>query len=262
MKRAYADIAEGQIHYRTEGDGDPILLLHTAVGSSDQFSRMIRLLSKNHRAIAPDYLGHGESDPAPCEYTYGDHARSVLGFMDALGIEKACVVGHHAGSGVGVELAVAWPERVDKLVLSSLGLWETTAGVAVVDPPNFTSRVELQPDGSHLLEWWRRADLWGNRPPEMVEERVTEYVKAGPRGEEIHWAGRAYDARPSLPRIKCPTLVIAAVDDPFYFVAEEVHSLIPGSALLSIEKGAIDLERAMPKEFAEAVLGFLGAPGF
>jgi len=56
MKRAYTDIPEGQIHYRIEGSGEPILLLHMAVSSSDEFSRTMHFLSKKYRAIAIDFL--------------------------------------------------------------------------------------------------------------------------------------------------------------------------------------------------------------
>ena len=63
MKRAYADIPEGQIHYRIEGDGDPILLLHMAVASSDEYTRVMHFLSQRYRAIALDFLGTGDSDP-------------------------------------------------------------------------------------------------------------------------------------------------------------------------------------------------------
>lgn len=59
MKRAYADIPEGQIHYRIEGSGEPILLLHMAVSSSDEFSRAMHFLSKKYQAIAMDFLGAG-----------------------------------------------------------------------------------------------------------------------------------------------------------------------------------------------------------
>ena len=46
MKKAYADIPEGQMHYRIEGTGEPILLLHAAVSSSDEYARVIPFLSK------------------------------------------------------------------------------------------------------------------------------------------------------------------------------------------------------------------------
>ena len=258
MKRGYADLPEGQMHYLSEGDGPALLLLHAAVTSSGEFARVIPFLSGAYRAVAPDFLGQGDSGPAPYRYEYLDHARTVLSFMDALGIEKASIVGHHAGALIGAELAIASPGRVDKLVLSGVALWQTSDGAAVVDPPNFTGQVEIHADGSHLMEWWRRASLWGD-PLEIVEERLLEYVKAGPKGEEAHWAGRAYDARPRLPLIGCPTLVLCGTDDPFYPMAEDVKDLIPNSRLTIVEKGPIHIDRVMPEEFAAAILSFLRA---
>jgi pimeloyl-ACP methyl ester carboxylesterase len=208
MKRAYADIPEGQIHYRGEGSGDPILLLHAAVTSSDEYTRVIPFLSKTYHAIAMDFLGNGDSDPAPYPYQISDHARTVVSFMDSLGIKKASIVSHSVGTKVAVEFAVTWPDRINKLVLCGLGIRpEPGEGVPFKEPPNFTTAVEIKPDGSHLMEWWRRATLWGD-PPEIAEERLLEYVKAGPRGEEIHWAGAAYDPKVKLSLINCPTMVL------------------------------------------------------
>ena len=260
MKRAYADIPEGQIFYRIDGNGEPVLLLHAGVTSSDEYTRVIPFLSKTYCAIAPDFLGNGDSDPARYPYDIFDHARTVVNFMDCLGIKKAIVVGQHAGAKVGIELAVTWPERVNKLVLSSTGYYPAAGEAkAITDPPNFTSAVELKPDGSHLMEWWRRSALWGH-PLDIVEARFLEYVKAGPRGEEIHWAGRNYDSRPKFPFIKCPTLVLSATHDPMCAVAEDVKRLIPKSKLTIIENGPIDVNRVWPKEFAAAVLSFLNTP--
>ena len=256
MKRAYADTREGQIHYRIEGNGEPILLLHMAEGSSDEYTRVIPFLSKKYCTIAMDFLGHGESDKPPYPYQILDHARTVVSFMDYLGIKHANVVGHHIGSKIATELAVTSPARVDKLVLSSLGYWGKTSN----NPPDFTGLVEIKPDGSHLMEWWRRASLWGD-PPNIVEERVLEYIKAGPRGVEMHRAGRVYDPGPRLALISCPTLVLSATHDPFYSVAEDIKRLVPKSKLAIIENGPPWIDRIMPKEFAEVILGFLNAAG-
>ena len=59
MKKAYVDIPEGQIHYRIEGSGEPVLLLHAAVTSSDEYTRVIPFLAKTYCAIAMDFLGNG-----------------------------------------------------------------------------------------------------------------------------------------------------------------------------------------------------------
>ncbi|MGP8080558.1 MAG: alpha/beta fold hydrolase [Dehalococcoidales bacterium] len=262
MKRAYADIPEGQIHYRIEGDGLPILLLHMAVASSDEFLRAMHFLSRKYQAIAMDFLGAGDSDPAPYAYQIPDHARTVISFMDALGIKKANIVGHHLGSIVAAETQITWPKRVNKLVLSGLGYRpEPGEGIAFKDPPNFMSRVEIKADGSHLIEWWRRSALWGDYSPEILEERVLEYIKAGPRGEEEHSTATAYDLKHRLPLITCPTLVLTATFDPFFSGAEKVMRSIPDSKLAIIENGPIYLDRAMPQQFAEAILNFLNTDG-
>jgi pimeloyl-ACP methyl ester carboxylesterase len=179
--------------------------------------------------------------------------------MDSIGIKKANVVGQHFGGKVGLEMAVTRPERVSKLVLSSIGYPEAEELKTNNETLNFTNQVEIKADGSHLMEWWRRANLWGH-PLDIVEDRFLEYVKAGPRGEEIHWAGN-YDPRPKLPLVRCPTLVLSATHDPMCAVAENIHRLIPKSKLTIIENGPIDIDRVWPKEFAEAVLSFLNTTG-
>jgi pimeloyl-ACP methyl ester carboxylesterase len=260
MKRAYADIPEGQIFYRFEGSGEPVLLLHAGVTSSGEYIKVIPFLSKNYRVIAPDFLGNGDSDPAPFAYDIIDHARTMVHLMDILGIKKAAVVGQHVGGKIGLEMAVTWLERVSKLVLSSPNYPEAEDEKSVKDPPNFMGRVEIKADGSHLMEWWRRSALWGH-PLDITHDRAVEYVKAGPRGEEIHWAGGAYDPRPRLPLVKCPTLVFSATHDPFCGMAETVHKLTPGSKLIILENGPIDIDRLWPKKFAGVVLNFLNAAG-
>jgi pimeloyl-ACP methyl ester carboxylesterase len=259
MKRAYADIPEGQIHYRVEGNGNPVLLLHMAVASSDEYSRVMHFLAPMYRAIALDFLGAGDSDPAPYAYQVIDHAKTVVNFMDSIGIKKASIIGQFNGAMIAAEVAINWPERVDKLVLAGTGFWEESEAISLNEPPNFTTKVEIKPDGSHLLEWWRRACLWGNYSLDILEERVLEYIKAGPRGEEAHWAGAAYDLKPRLPLITCPTLVLNAPGYPFHYLAKDVNNLIPDSKLTTIQNGPMYLDRAMPKEFAESIMDFLSS---
>jgi pimeloyl-ACP methyl ester carboxylesterase len=228
-----------------------------SVASSDEFTRPMHILSKSFRVIAPDFLGAGDSDPSPYAYEIEDHARTILSFMDALGIKKAVIGGHHLGATVGMEMQITHPERVSKLVLSGFGYHpEPEEGIMFKDPPNLSKPVEIKKDGSHLLEWWRRAGLWGGEP-EILEERVLEYVKAGPRGEEEHHAGEHYNPKAKLPLVTCPLLVIFETEDPFYVVAEGVKKLVPQAKFTTIQNGPIYVDRIMPKEFAGAILDFL-----
>jgi pimeloyl-ACP methyl ester carboxylesterase len=260
MKRAFASIKEGQVHYRVTGSGEPLLMLHAAVSSSNEFSRVMPFLASNYRAFAMDFLGNGDSDPAPFQYQMIDHARTAIAFLDSLGIEKVNVLGKNAGANVAAELAINWPNRVNKLILSSAGYFpEADEGIVMSGHPDFktfTGRVEIKPDGSHLMEWWRRAAFWG-APPDILEERVIDYVKAGPRGEEIHWASGNYDVKRRFPLINCSTLVLSGTLDPFYPVAQKVKILLPRGKITFIADGSIYVTRVMPEEYARAVLNFL-----
>jgi pimeloyl-ACP methyl ester carboxylesterase len=178
--------------------------------------------------------------------------------MDALGIKKATVVGQFNGAMIAVEVAVNWPERVKNLVMAGIGFWDVSEAIALNEPANFTTTVELKKDGSHLMEWWRRACLWGDYPVEILEERFIEYIKAGTRGEEGHWAGGNYNSKYRLPLITRPTLIIDAPGYPLHSRSNIVQKMIPNSKFVTIENGPMYLDRAMPKEVAKAILDFMG----
>jgi len=68
MTKGYVDIPEGQVFYRTEGSGEPLLLIHQRPFSSEEYSPMIPILAQSCRVLAIDTLGHGYSDNPPREY--------------------------------------------------------------------------------------------------------------------------------------------------------------------------------------------------
>jgi pimeloyl-ACP methyl ester carboxylesterase len=265
MKKGYTDIPEGQMHYRIEGTGEPLLLLHSAVRSSAEYNRLIPFLSKDYCAIAIDLLGHGESDPAPYPYLALDHAKTVINFLDSLNIRKASIVGHNNGSVIAAEVQINWPDRVNKLILSGLGfLHESGEGRSAKEIEEFNktfiAAVEIKPDGSHVMEWWRRANLWGD-PPELAEERFLEYVQAGPRGEELHWVNEknVWDPMEKLPLINCPTLILQGTQHTGLGAvgAAKMAKLLPKGKWAVIENGPMHMNVRMPKEFAEPILNFL-----
>ena len=262
MRRAYIDVPEGQLHYRTEGNGEVVMLLHMAGSSGAEYKDVIPYLSKTRCAMAIDFLGFGESDPAPRKYQVEDHARTVLNVMDSLGIKKASLVGDHTGSEIGVEVAVTNPGRVDKLILSCLPLFKTEEDFIAHSTKQAYTPVTIEPDGGHLMEWWRRATRYGD-PIEIADERVLDYHKAGARGEEIHEAAFAYvpKLREKLPKLKCPTLVMCGTQDHFCSSQEDVCRLILRSKLKIMENGPVLITRVKPEMFAGAVLDFLEEPG-
>ena len=117
MKRLFADTEEGQIHYRTEGNGESVLLLHKASLSSDEYTEILPLIGKKFRAIAVDILGCGNSDQPKFKPQIEDYARNIIQFLDTLKIGKTDIVGRLFGASIAVEIATVYPARVNKLVL-------------------------------------------------------------------------------------------------------------------------------------------------
>jgi len=108
-----------RLRYAQRGDreGEAIIFLHAYADSWYWFSRVLPLISYEYHALAPDQRGHGESDKPRCCYTTDDFAADVNAFMDAVGVEKATLVGHSSGGLIAQRVALSYPHRVGRLVL-------------------------------------------------------------------------------------------------------------------------------------------------
>jgi pimeloyl-ACP methyl ester carboxylesterase len=123
-------VANGiRTNYLEDGkESDPtVLLVHGSgpgVTSYANWRLVIPALAENFHVIAPDMVGFGYSDrPEDVQYGLDTWADQTVGLMDALGIEKAHLVGNSFGGGIGLRIATKHPDRVDKLVLmGSMGV--------------------------------------------------------------------------------------------------------------------------------------------
>jgi pimeloyl-ACP methyl ester carboxylesterase len=77
---------------------------------------VLPLLSFEYHALAPDQRGHGDLDKPTCCYTADDCAADVDAFMEALGLEKATLVGHSSGGLIAQRVALSYPHRIGRLV--------------------------------------------------------------------------------------------------------------------------------------------------
>lgn len=258
MKRAYVDTPEGQIYYRTEGNGEPVLFLHKASLSSDEFMELIPLVSKKYRAIAIDALGCGNSDQPTFKPQIEDYARNVIHVIDALKIEKTNIVGRLFGASIAVEIATANPQMVEKLILCDL-LHVEPEVLKKAEQEFRNETVVFKEDGSHLIKVWngRRA-----QPPiqlEMAQRATVEYLKSdlGRRAGESHHAKFSYDVGPRLTKIKKPVLLLYSERSGFYNRLEATKKLIPGCSAKLIKGTESFPTWEKPEEYAQAILEFL-----
>lgn len=121
------------------GKGPVVLLLHGLGCDHTTWEPVIESLSRRYTVIAPDLLGHGQSDKPRADYTLGGYANGMRDLLTVLGIEKVTVIGHSFGGGVAMQFAYQFPERTERLMLvASGGLGpEVSPAIRAISTPGF-----------------------------------------------------------------------------------------------------------------------------
>ncbi|WP_198652263.1 alpha/beta fold hydrolase [Nocardioides allogilvus] len=125
-------------NYHDEGSGPPVVLIHGSgpgVSAWANWRLTLPALAENFRVLAPDVLGFGytERPSNPC-YDLEVWTGHLLGFLDALELDRVSLVGNSFGGALALSIATRFPDRVDKLVLmGSVGVpFELTPGLDAV----------------------------------------------------------------------------------------------------------------------------------
>ncbi len=108
-----------EIYYETSGSGEPLVLISGLGYPLWQWHKMIPILAEHFRVIAFDNRGVGQTDKPAGPYSARMLAADTAGLLEALGVEKAVVMGHSMGGFVAQAMALDFPEKVGKLVLCS-----------------------------------------------------------------------------------------------------------------------------------------------
>ncbi|MFJ6543462.1 alpha/beta fold hydrolase [Streptomyces sp. NPDC091385] len=225
VSQCFVDVGTVRLAYRVSGppDAPPVVLLPALGEVADDWDAVAAELAGGRRVYALDLRGHGDSD-WPGEYSVELMRADVLGFLDALGLERADLVGHSLGGLVACLFAAAHPGRVARLVLEDIGVPRPRPAVT-----------PERPDGELRFDW-------------AMVRAVRAQIDTPPAG----WA--------AAPRgITATTLVVAGGPQshvPQDAVAE-LARLIPGARLVTIPVGHL-VHHAAPKAFTGAVAAFLG----
>ncbi|MGW4796016.1 alpha/beta fold hydrolase [Nonomuraea sp. NPDC004297] len=264
IRYGYADTPFGQLHYAEQGTGRPLLLLHQTPRSWDEFRELVPLLADGRRVIAMDMIGFGGSAKVPGPHTIELFATGALALLDALGIDRTDLLGHHTGGVVAVEIAASAPGRVDRLVLSSTPWADSRYRAGHADEPKVDNAVSA-PDGSHLRALWDQRRPYYPRPgTDLLDRFLHDALTPGLDPAEGHRACSRYYMEDKIGLITAPVLLLGATADPFALPqleplrrnltgAESVRSVV-------IEDGMIPLMEQKAPEVAAVVAEFLDAP--
>src|SRR5262249_27048791 len=105
------------LHYVVEGRGPAVIFVHGLGGFAESWRHNVRPLANRATVYSVDLPGFGESAKPRTHYRLGYFANALRGFMDAVGLAQASLVGHSLGGAVSTTLALTHPSRVERLAL-------------------------------------------------------------------------------------------------------------------------------------------------
>jgi pimeloyl-ACP methyl ester carboxylesterase len=227
------------------GSGPPVVFIHGLSGSWQNWLEQLPVFARDHRVITFDLPGFGASEMPREKITIRGYGRFVNALLDELGVSSGAVVGNSMGGFIGIELAIRFPERVERLVLVS------AAGLSIEYLRNERALAVLGTLENRLAAYsgWlaSRSDALARRPGArrlifgIVAHRPDRLP--GPLvAEQVRGSGKPgflpaldaltdYPIRDRLGEIACPTLIVWGSEDKLVPArdADEFARLIPNS---------------------------------
>ena len=238
-----------RVSYRCGGKGPVLVLIHGITSSSASWEPVLPGLAERFTVIAPDLLGHGQSDKPAGDYSLASQACQLRDLMVALGHDSATVVGHSLGGGIAMQVAYQFPELVERLVLVSSGglgrevslfLRAATLPGAELVLPLIASQPILSA-GETLARAFGLLGLRAGSDLDEIARGIVSLNDLGARRAFVHTArsviepgGQRVDARDRLYLAEAvPSLLVWGERDPIIPAVHGVRAnkLMPGSRL-------------------------------
>ncbi|MHA1595260.1 MAG: alpha/beta fold hydrolase [Candidatus Baldrarchaeia archaeon] len=263
----YARVRDINIFYETHGQGFPLVMIMGLGANKDWWPPpMISELSKKYKLILFDNRGAGRSDKPDVPYTIRMFADDTVGLMDALGIEKAHIFGVSMGGMIAQEVAINYPERVEKLILGCT----TCGGKRFVPPSEEVLQSLMKVPSVPPEEAARKYIVPTLFTKEIIEKRkdlVEFFVKVyciAPTPEHAYRrqleAILRHDTCDRLHKIKAPTLILHGEEDVLLPPENSkiLAELIPNSKLVIFKGTGHGFIAEAVDEVCKTILEFLG----
>jgi esterase len=251
-----------QLHFKAFGQGKAVILLHGLFGSADNWHHVALRLAEQFQVFAVDQRNHGRS-PHSDEMNYSLMAADVEKFFLARGIQSALVVGHSMGGKTAMQLALQFPNRVEKLVVVDMAPRAYTpahekiiAALLALDLSKFQTREQietaLEPEIPKLV---LRRFLLKNLGRDAAGGFIWKINLRGLSGNYFHLR---QPVSALVPFAK-PALFIRGGKSNYINDADEplIRGLFPQAEIKTIAEASHWVHADQPAEFLRLVLDFL-----
>ena len=250
---SHVDVNGGRLWVEEEGAGPAVLFLHGGLGDLRLFEPQARALADRFRCIRFDLRLWGRSETEGVEFSFVDDA---IGVLDALGVEKAALVGLSFGGAMAIDVALAHPERTWALV-------HIAGGVTGLPVDPYTSEQDAAferavEEGDLDTAMQIDLDVWA---PLGADDALRELWQATPDARGVPDGAKPLprpDAHERLEEIAVPTLVVVPAHDPpaQKDAGATVARRVPGAQLVELDSDHYVTLR-QPDEVSELLLEFL-----
>ena len=270
----YVEVNGMRVHYVDEGQGKVILCLHGEPSWSYLYRKMIPILALHYRVLAMDFVGFGRSDKYTerAEYSFAMHHDTVVGFIEALGLEAITLVVQDWGGLIGLTVASEMPGRFSRLVIMNTGLptgdepigegfmrWRAFAERSTDLPISFVIRTGVAQ--GELLTPDILAAYDSPFPDVRYKAGAMAFPLMVPLGPDDPGASEMRRARQSLSQWQKPALVMFSDKDPVTRGGDRFfRALIPTAKdqpEIVIENAGHFLQEDKGEEIAQHMLEFM-----
>jgi pimeloyl-ACP methyl ester carboxylesterase len=263
--------------FRIAGEGPPLLLIHGIGDNSRTWEEVIPTLARKHLVIAPDLLGHGDSDKPRADYSVAAYANGMRDLLSTLDIDHVTLVGHSLGGGVAMQFAYQFPERTDRMVLVSSGgagrgvspalraaaLPGANLAIAALQLPGARTAVRLAVEVMQRLDTGLGVDAGDlSRVIEALPNQTARSAFIRTLRSVVDWRGQVVTMLDRSYLVRgMPTLLMWGARDSVLPVghAHKAHAAMPGSRLEIFEDAGHFPFRSDPARFVGLLEDFCGS---
>ncbi len=265
MAFQFIEVNGANLYCDVQGNGDPIVLIHSGLGHLEMWDDQMPAFSKRHRVVRYDVRGWGQSQGTASDYSDHDDLR---GLLRRLGIEKTAVLGCSSGGSIAIDFSLAYPEMVSALIAVAPAVSGHRLEPDELITQMRSASYEAYQAGDKALAAEFTAQLWVDGPARgpadvdpLMRKRAFDMIyntyelpdrQAQPKGLEPPAAQR-------LAQITAPTLLIYGDQDvvPIATTIRMLETKIPGAKKAVIQGAAHLPNMEKPEEFNRIVLDFL-----
>lgn len=263
---SFVEIKGMPVHYRINGSGHPLVLIHGTGASLHTWERWTELLAADFKVISLDMPAFGLTGPNPTgEYSLEFYAQFLDDFLNEIGVDQPYIAGNSLGGGIAWRYAVMFPDKVKKLVLLDASGYPSDKAPPLafqLAKSKFWSTILLNFTPKSLFEKSLKEVYYNDElvTPELIDRYYQFYLRTGNRQAFIDRVRSVRYSDPALIKtIRCPTLIIWGETDEWVPVsnAYKFEKDIPGAELIVYEKvGHLPMEE-IPEQTSRDLKTFL-----